>query len=86
MATTIAEQTRGIAVDILAYSLATLVGFSRVNDNQHWFSSIVGGAILGHFVAEKINNFHRRRGAPSALNFGFRLGPDREALTVSYTF
>lgn len=30
-----------------AYTLATFVGFSRMNDNQHYLHDVVGGATLG---------------------------------------
>lgn len=30
-----------------AYALAAFVGFSRMNDNQHYFHDVVGGATLG---------------------------------------
>ena len=32
---------------ISAYSLATLVGFSRMNDNAHLLHHVVGGAVIG---------------------------------------
>lgn len=32
---------------IPAYTLAAFVGFSRMNDNQHYFHDVVGGATLG---------------------------------------
>ena len=31
----------------LAYSMATFVGASRINDNMHWLHDVVGGATLG---------------------------------------
>lgn len=32
---------------IAAYTLATLVGFSRMNDNMHWLHDVVAGATIG---------------------------------------
>jgi membrane-associated phospholipid phosphatase len=29
------------------YSAATLTGWSRINDNQHWLSDVMGGAAVG---------------------------------------
>lgn len=33
-----------------SYSLATLVGLSRMYDNKHWFSDVIGGALLGTWI------------------------------------
>lgn len=88
VAATIAQQTRGAAADVLAYGLATLVGLSRVHDNQHWASCVFAGSALGYFVARKIGGRHRRPAparAPGA-DLGFTLGRDRLAVTLTWTF
>ncbi len=46
VATTIALETRGVAVDLVAYSVATLVGLSRIHDDKHWASSVIAGGAL----------------------------------------
>jgi len=86
VATTLAEQTRGVAVDILAYSMATLVGLSRIHDSQHWASSVVAAGALGYFVAKKIGGRHRSTEPSKTLDMGFALGHDRLALTLTYVF
>lgn len=86
VATTIAAQTRGAAVDILAYSVATLVGLSRIHDNQHWASSVFAGGALGYFVARKINARHRGGETSKSVHLGIQLGPERQALTLTYDF
>jgi membrane-associated phospholipid phosphatase len=86
VATTIARQTRSVAVDILAYSAATLVGLSRIHDDEHWVSSVVAGAAAGYFIAAKIDGLHRRAHPARAVNLGFQWGPDRKALTLTYVF
>jgi hypothetical protein len=86
VATTIADQTRGVAVDILAYSVATLVGLSRLHDNQHWASSVFAGALAGHLIARKINRLHGRAGPSRTVDLGFQLGRDRQALTLTFIF
>ncbi len=40
----------------VAYSLAALVGLSRMNDNAHWMSDVVGGAALGYAFGALICN------------------------------
>ena len=46
-------------VPITAYSLATLVGVSRIHDNDHWASDVFLGAAfgwtIGHFIAKQNN-------------------------------
>ena len=48
------------AVPIIAYSLATLVGLSRIVENAHWTTDVITGAALG-FVSGRliVNNYHR---------------------------
>lgn len=38
----------------LAYGIATLAAFSRVNDNAHWASDVFFGAIVGYLTAKAI--------------------------------
>ncbi len=38
------------------YSLAGLVGYARIYNNQHWFSDVFLGAALGYFIGEFVNN------------------------------
>lgn len=86
VATTIARQTRGAAVDILAYGAATLVGLSRIHDDQHWSSSVLAGAALGHFVAAKISDRHQRGSKPGPVKLGLQFGPRRQALALTVAF
>lgn len=38
------------------YSLACLVGYARIYNNQHWLSDVLMGAALGYFIGEFVNN------------------------------
>jgi len=40
----------------VAYSMAGLVGLSRIHDNKHWTTDVLAGATVG-FVAAKTTNF-----------------------------
>ncbi len=86
VATTIADQTRSMPLDILAYGAATLVGLSRIHDNQHWSSSVLASAALGYFVAKKISSRHRPDEPAKAVHLHIQLGPKRQALTLTYAF
>ncbi len=48
LATIIAsEYNDNLIIPVTAYSIAGLVGLSRINDNKHWASDVFGGAVLG---------------------------------------
>ncbi|PMD97104.1 hypothetical protein BWI97_09360 [Siphonobacter sp. BAB-5405] len=59
LATVIAEEFKDIkAVPIISYSLATLTCLSRLNANAHWFSDLLVGAAMGHFISKTIVRRH----------------------------
>lgn len=43
-------------VPYVAYTTASLVGISRIYDNQHWFSDVFIGAALGYSIGKFISN------------------------------
>lgn len=45
----------------LAFALASGVGLSRINDNAHYASDVVAGAILGTWVGYEVVHYNRRR-------------------------
>ncbi|MFI5188388.1 MAG: phosphatase PAP2 family protein [Chitinophagales bacterium] len=47
-------------IPILSYSAATLIGLSRITENQHWITDVVAGAALGFLTGRQVvNNYHR---------------------------
>ncbi len=47
-------------IPIIAYSLATLMGVSRITENKHWASDVFVGAGLGYITGRQISfNYHR---------------------------
>lgn len=58
-ATAIASHYHG-AVPVIVYALAGGVAFSRVNDNVHWPSDVVAGALIGRAVAKGVTFGHTR--------------------------
>lgn len=47
-------------VPIIAYSAATLIGFSRITENKHWPTDVLIGAALGFLSGRQVvNNYHR---------------------------
>jgi membrane-associated phospholipid phosphatase len=47
LASSVSAEARRPWVTVLTYGAATLVGWSRVYDDKHWTSDVVGGALLG---------------------------------------
>jgi len=85
VATSIAEQSKKLSIDIFSYSLATLVAFYRVHDNKHWASDALIGSALGHFVARKIAALNKK---PNEQRFAisFQVSAERQALLFSLSF
>lgn len=48
------------AVPVIAYSVAGLIGFSRIIENKHWATDVFAGALLGYACGTQVvNNYHR---------------------------
>ena len=45
----------------LSYGIATMTGYSRLNDNKHWASDIIFGAALGYFTSKTILKLHSNK-------------------------
>jgi membrane-associated phospholipid phosphatase len=85
VAETIAEQSKKTYVDILAYSLATLVALSRVHNDKHWASDVFIGSSFGYFVAKKICSLDRNRDSKKAkVNFQFSAHSQSFSLTFVF--
>ncbi|RYY71561.1 MAG: phosphatase PAP2 family protein [Chitinophagaceae bacterium] len=47
-------------IPIIAYSMATLVGVSRITENKHWATDVFTGAVLGYLTGRQVSfNYHR---------------------------
>lgn len=49
------------AVPVICYSLAALVGISRMTENKHWASDVLVGAVLGYAVGRFVLRKHNNR-------------------------
>lgn len=49
------------------YGLAVAVAAQRVNDNRHWLSDVVAGALVGEAVGGEIYRFHYHRNVEGAV-------------------
>jgi len=81
MATDFSDQYKGHqAVPILSYSLAGLVGFSRINDNEHFASDVLAGAALGIATAKLVLRRHQNR----RLSLVPQISEDHQGLAIHY--
>jgi membrane-associated phospholipid phosphatase len=46
-------------VQFTAYGLAGTVGYARLNNNRHWPSDVLAGAVVGTFVGKTVVRFNR---------------------------
>ncbi|MEO8090755.1 MAG: phosphatase PAP2 family protein [Gemmatimonadales bacterium] len=83
LATALADDIHRPWATVGLYTLATGVGWSRMNDNRHWLTDVVGGAIVGISSAKLVNGHWRIFGLhpPSVL-----LGPDHAGLAWRVEF
>ncbi len=59
LATALSDDIHRTWASIGLYSLATGVGWSRMNDNKHWLSDVAGGALVGITSAKLVNGHWR---------------------------
>jgi len=57
VAAVVSEQYQDLWVAPVAYGLAGLVAWSRLNDNAHWGSDVVVGAGIGYAVGKLVAHF-----------------------------
>jgi membrane-associated phospholipid phosphatase len=83
MATALADDIDRTWATVGLYTLATGVGWSRMNDNKHWLTDVAAGAVIGVTSAKLVNGrwriFNLR--APSIL-----LGPNHAGLAWQLSF
>ena len=47
-------------IPIVAYTIASLVGVSRITENKHWATDVFTGALLGYLTGRQVSfNYHR---------------------------
>jgi membrane-associated phospholipid phosphatase len=64
LAASISEEARRPWVTAATYGTATLVGWSRVYEDRHWASDVVGGALVGVATSRwTLHRLHARRAA-----------------------
>ena len=82
VASVIAEHYDSPLVKIGAYGLASAVGYARMEQNAHWASEVLSGALIGTFVGRTVVQFnHDQRYEISPVVDGDMVGAQ-----VTHTF
>lgn len=68
----------------IAYTLASLVGLSRIYDNAHWASDVLAGAAVGFLSAKAMNSFYKL--AKRKILFLPQAGISYSSLSLVYQF
>lgn len=61
VATVISEHYDSLWIKTVSYGTAAMVGWSRMEDDTHWVSDVLAGALIGTLVAKSIVRFNRER-------------------------
>lgn len=69
VATAIAENYPSWWVQAMCYGGAGLVGYARIEQNAHYTSDVVAGALLGWSVARMVVHRHKSPRSPSKLSW-----------------
>ncbi len=82
-ATVFASEYRTTAeVPIIAYSVASLIGISRITENKHWTTDVLVGAAIGLLSGHQVvNNYHRYAKIKNAQK-----KKDQITFTMSYSY
>ena len=59
LASVISEHYDSMWVKVVAYGLAGTVGYARLNNNRHWTSDVLAGAVVGTYVGKTVVHFNR---------------------------
>ena len=62
IASAIAGNSKGWVVPTMAYTVASSIAFSRMNDNVHWASDVFAGAVIGTAAGGMIARRHHAEG------------------------
>ena len=59
LASVITEHYNAPWIKVTAYALAGTVGYARLNNNRHWPSDVLVGAVVGTYVGKTVVHFNR---------------------------
>jgi membrane-associated phospholipid phosphatase len=76
LASSVSDEIDSPIASLGLYTLAGLTGWSRINDNRHWLSDVVSGALIGIVGTKFVNGGWRVAGVdpPGFLQEDVRIG------------
>jgi len=86
VASVIAMRTDGWIVPTVAYTLATMVAFDRVNDRAHFVGDVFAGAVIGLSTGRFIVGRHQREEAETKAALHVEILPIRDGIGARLTF
>lgn len=84
LSTVLAEQLGGVLPRVGLYGLATLTGFARVYNNQHWVSDAVAGGLLGFVAGLHVVGRERERRNGSADSANLELSVQGGGISIMW--
>lgn len=84
-ASVIASHYDSVWVDVTAYGIAGLVGVARIEQDAHWTSDVVAGALIGGLVGHHLVEFNREMRARGIAMMP-TVGTDGRELTLTWEF
>ena len=63
-------------IQVTAYGLATVVGLARLEQNQHWASDVLAGALVGTTVGKLVPHLNQRKRFGQQGRFKFSMEPE----------
>lgn len=91
VASVIAEHYDPLWIDLTSYGVASMAGFARIEEDEHWVSDVVASALIGTVVGKAVVRFNeqqRDRDAHSRTSASVMplVGADALGLTVNFSF
>jgi membrane-associated phospholipid phosphatase len=80
LASVISEHYDTPWVQFTSYGLASMVGYARLNNNRHWPSDVLSGAVIGTFVGKTVVHFNENHRKVSLQPI---VGPDINGAQIS---
>ncbi len=83
VSTVLADNTNNIFLKILCYTASSLVFGARIYHNAHWFSDVITGGLIGHFVGDFVSNQNTKK-KPGGNNLSFYVLPDGVGFSLNF--
>ena len=83
---TVISHYYGRKAGIPAYSVATLVGLSRIEKHKHYVSDVVAGAALGYLIGRTVVKVTDRRATSKKMTISPVIGDETTGVSVRWTW